>query len=166
MFMPYIEGPKMDWTVNNGIYHMFLKWRLKCENILECELAMLVERGKCKKVIAWSGDFGINQYVSWNLTNEELTHDVIWEKFEELCNSKSNEVRARFYLLTSFRQGERSVDGWYNAVQTQVTLAKYPKEDVKILQRDIFWLFSMIRNLSQRQLMIVILISSGSLQEK
>ena len=38
MFMPYIEGPKMNWTVNDGLYHRFLKWHLKCENILECEL--------------------------------------------------------------------------------------------------------------------------------
>ena len=30
MFMPYIEGPKMDWTVNDGLYHRFLKWHLKC----------------------------------------------------------------------------------------------------------------------------------------
>ena len=102
----------MDWTVSNGLYHRFLKWRLKCENILECELAILVERRKCKKVIAQSGDFGIDQYVSWNLTNEELTLDVIWEKFEEFCKPQSNEVRARFDLLTSFRQGERSVDEW------------------------------------------------------
>ena len=29
MFMPYIEGPKMDWTVNDGLYHWFLKWKLK-----------------------------------------------------------------------------------------------------------------------------------------
>ena len=25
MYMPYIEGPKMDWTVNDGLYHRFLK---------------------------------------------------------------------------------------------------------------------------------------------
>ena len=25
MFMPYLEGPKMDWTVNDGLYHRFLK---------------------------------------------------------------------------------------------------------------------------------------------
>ena len=31
MFMPYIEGPKMDWTVNVSLYHRFLKWKLKCE---------------------------------------------------------------------------------------------------------------------------------------
>ena len=43
MFMPYIEGPKMDWKVNDGLYHWCLKWHLKCENILECELAALPE---------------------------------------------------------------------------------------------------------------------------
>ena len=44
-------------------------------------------------------------------------------------------------LLTSFRQGNRSVDEWYNAVQAQVNLAKYPPDTAKILQRDIFWFF-------------------------
>ena len=51
MFMPYIEGPKMDWTMNDGLYHRFLKWHMKCENILKCELAMLPEKRQCKKVI-------------------------------------------------------------------------------------------------------------------
>ena len=72
---------------------------------------------KCKKVITWSVDFGIDQYVLWNLTNEELTLDVIYERFEEFCKPLSNEVRARFDLLASLWQGERSVDEWYNAVQ-------------------------------------------------
>ena len=77
MFMPYIEGPKMDWKVNDGLFNRFLKWKLKCKNILVCELAMHAEKRKCKKFFAWSGDFGIDQYVSWNLTTEELTLDVI-----------------------------------------------------------------------------------------
>ena len=75
----------MDWIVNDGLYHRFLKWCLKCGNILECEIAMLPERRQCKKVIAWSGDFGMEQYVSWSLSSEELTFDIIWEKFEEFC---------------------------------------------------------------------------------
>ena len=125
--MPYIEGPKMDWTVNDGLHNRFLKWYLKSENILEFELAMLQEKRKCKKRVAWSGDFGIDQYVSWTLTNEEFTLDAIWEKFEEFCKSQLNEFRVRFDLLSSFRQGERSVDEWYNAVPTQVALAKYPQ---------------------------------------
>ena len=34
-----------------------------------------------------------------------------------------------------------NVDEWCNAVQTQVGLAKYPKETAEILHRDIFWFF-------------------------
>ena len=60
MFLPYKEGPKMDWTVNNSLYHHFLKWKLKCENIPECELAALPKPQQCKKLIAlewglWNG---------------------------------------------------------------------------------------------------------------
>ena len=73
MYMPYIEGPTVDWTVNDGLYNSFLKWRLKCKNILECELAMLPKARKCKKVVVWSGDCGLDQYISWNLSSEELT---------------------------------------------------------------------------------------------
>ena len=71
MYMLYIEGPTMDWTMNDGLYDMFLKWRLKCKNILECELAMLPQIRKCKKIVAWSGDFGLDQYISWNLSSED-----------------------------------------------------------------------------------------------
>ena len=79
MFMPYIEGHTMDWTMNDGLYNRFLKWQLKCENILECELVMLPEARKCKKLVAWRGDFGLDQYNSWNVSSEELTQEFLWE---------------------------------------------------------------------------------------
>ena len=41
----------------------------------------------------------------------------------------------------SFIQGNHSIDEWYNAMQAQVNLAKYPPETAKILHRDIFWSF-------------------------
>ena len=135
MYMPYIEGPRIDWTVNDDLYHRFLKWHLKCENILECELAALPEHQKCKKVIACSGDCSMDQYVSWNLPSSDLTLDIIWGKYEEYCKLQSNKVQARFDLLTSFCQGNHSVDKWYNVVQAQVNLARYLPEMAKILHR-------------------------------
>ena len=141
MFMPYIEGPKMNWTVDDGLYHKFLKWCLKCKTILDCELANLPAKQKCQKVIAWSGDFGIDLYVSWSIPKEELMLDAIWAKFEEFSKPQTNKVRAHFDLLTSFWQGTRNVDKRYNAVQVQVNLAKYPLETAKILHQDIFWFF-------------------------
>ena len=78
-YMPYIEGPKMNWNVDDVLSNRFLKWKIKCENTLNCELAMLSESRKCKKLIAWSGDFSIDQYVPWDLLPEDLSLKVIWK---------------------------------------------------------------------------------------
>ena len=129
----------MDWTVNDSLYLRFLKWKLKCEIIFDCELAILPESKKCKKVIVWSVDFGMDQYMSWCLSPEDLSLEVIWSKYEGFCKPQTNEMRARFDLLTSFRQGNRSLDERYNAIQAQVSLAKYPPETTSILHRGIFW---------------------------
>ena len=83
----------------------------------------------------------MDQYVSWNLPEDELSLDTIWDRFEEFCKPQSNEVRAHFGLLTSFKQGNHSVDEWYNVVQAQVNLGKYPLETSKTLHCDIFWFF-------------------------
>ena len=32
MYMPYIEGPKMNWTVDDGLYQRFLKMAIKVQN--------------------------------------------------------------------------------------------------------------------------------------
>ena len=61
--------------------------------ILECELAMLVERRKCKKVIAWNEDFGIDQYVLWNLSNEEHNLDTIWKNLKSSASPNLMKLR-------------------------------------------------------------------------
>ena len=91
MYMLYIKSLKMDWMVNDALYQRFLKWKLKCKNILECELTALPECLKCK-VIMWSGDFGMDQYACWGLSKEEMNLDTIWERFEDFCKPQSNEV--------------------------------------------------------------------------
>ena len=53
MMAPYVEGPKMDWTVDDVLHSRFMRVKIKCENILDCELAILQESAKCKKVIQW-----------------------------------------------------------------------------------------------------------------
>ena len=83
----------------------------------------------------------MDQYVSWGLSNEDLNLDRIQGKYEEFCKPQTNEVHAHFDLLTSFRQGNRSMDEWYNVVQAQVNLAKYPPETAKLLHNDILWFF-------------------------
>ena len=110
--VPYVEGPKMDWTVDDVLHSRFIRWRIKCKNILDCELAILQESVKCKKVIQWSGDAGLDMNISWNLLTEEVTLQTIWSRFEEFCKPQSNAVCTRFDLLTAFWQGNKSIDEW------------------------------------------------------
>ena len=72
---------------------------------------------------------------------DELRLDTIWSKYEEFFKPQANEVRARFDLLTSFCQDNRSIDEWYNVVQAQLCLAKYLQETANILHHGIFWFF-------------------------
>ena len=83
----------------------------------------------------------MDQYVSWGLSKDNINLDTVWERFEDFCKLQSNEVHARFDLLTSFCQGNKSVKELYNAVQVQVNLAKYLPETAKILHCNIFWFF-------------------------
>ena len=79
--------------------------------------------------------------MSWGLSLEDLSLGTIWGKYEELCKPQTNKVHTQFDLLTTFRQGSRSVDEWHNAVQPQINPAKYPPETAKILHHDIFCFF-------------------------
>ena len=77
MYMPHIEGPKIDWTVNEGSYQRFMKWKLS---------------KKYKKGMLWSSDFGMDQYVHWCLPPAELNLETIWSKYEDFCKAQANEV--------------------------------------------------------------------------
>ena len=132
------------WRSQDGLdseWWIVSKWKLKCENILECELATLSESRQCKKLISWSGDDGMDLVVSWGLTGRDITLETLWSKFKEFCKLQANEVRARFDLLTSFWQGDKSVDKWFNTVQAQINLCNYPTKTANILHQDIFWFY-------------------------
>ena len=137
MFMPYIEGPKIDWTVNDGLYHRFLKWHLKCKNILEYELAMLPERRQCKKVIAWSGDFGMDQYVSWSLSNEQLVLNIIWENLKS--SASHNLLKLWLGLIFSQASGKETSQ-WMSGIMLPRPRLLWVRlaETAQILHKDIF----------------------------
>ena len=42
----YTDGPKMDWSMDDGLYSRFQDWKLECELILDGELAELWSPGK------------------------------------------------------------------------------------------------------------------------
>ena len=57
-----------------------------------------------------AGDPGLDMYISWALPTADVTLQAIWSRFEDFCKPQSNAVHAQFDLLTSFQQGNRSID--------------------------------------------------------
>ena len=94
MMVPYVEDLQIDWTIDDALHSRFIRWKLKCENILDCQLAILQESAKCKKVIQWSGEAGLDMYISWAFPTEEVTLQTIWSSFEDFCKLQSNAVHA------------------------------------------------------------------------
>ena len=41
----------MNWMVNDELYHRFLKWKLKCKNILECELTASLSARSARRLL-------------------------------------------------------------------------------------------------------------------
>ena len=140
LIVPYV-GLRMDWTIYNALHSRFVWWKIKCENILDCELSILEEGAKCKKVIQWSGDGRLDVYTLWDLPVADVKLQTIWTKFKEFCKPQSNAVHMRFDQLTSLWQGNRSIDEWNNAVQAHIPLCEYPTGTAMILTKDIFWFF-------------------------
>ena len=42
----------------------------------------------------WSGDAGLDMYISWALPTTEVTLQTIWSKFKDFCKPQSNAVCA------------------------------------------------------------------------
>ena len=139
--IPFIEGPKMDWTKNDTLLERFHWWKKHCLRILNGELQAAPESSKCNTLLRWSGVEGMKKIEGTKVPEKEYTLDFIWQEWEKHCKPIANEVRARFDLMTKVRQGSMSVDEWYDAVSRQISLCNYPPETAEILERDVFWFF-------------------------
>ena len=100
----------MDWTVDNSLYARFQTWKLKCENILEAELAnfpgarffldgQVSKALRCTKLGAWSTvkillpTCGLNRRIS-------ATHKLMDSELDMIS-------------LVPFSQAGSCVDEWY-----------------------------------------------------
>ena len=88
----YIDGPKMDWSMDDQLYSRFQDWKLECKLILDGELAEIVEPQKVNILIQWAGSFGLKNLKVWQKDKTSLTLTFIWNEFETYCKLHSNEL--------------------------------------------------------------------------
>ena len=104
MFMSYIEGPKRDWTVNDGLYHRFFKLVLEVweyPRVQACSFAWVttMQESDCLEQRLWHGpicvrvlvcrgaQFRYNLGKVWGVLQAKVTpgpnntiHSIVYQK--------------------------------------------------------------------------------------
>ena len=115
---PFIQGPSMDWTMDDGLYSHFQTWKISCNLILDSELCELSEVRKKEP--------------------SQLTLNFIWGEYESYCKPQSNELCAWYDVLKKLTQGSLPADDWMTKLQSQLHLCNYKPEMEEVLLRDLF----------------------------
>ena len=66
------EVPKIDWTQGPDLVQRFRRFKQKCELLFEGPLKPRTDEQKCKYLLLWTGDYGLDLFNTWNF-REELT---------------------------------------------------------------------------------------------
>ena len=125
---PFIQGPSMDWTMDDGLYSHFQTWKISCNLIMDSEICELSEVRKINTLLRWSSDFGIKKLKLWQKEPSQLTLNFIWGEYESYCKPQSNELHARYDVLKKLTQGSLPADDWMTKLQSQLHLCNYKPE--------------------------------------
>ena len=86
-------------------------------------MANIDEEIKCKHLLYWSGEQGIELFNSWDLSSDEQKkQDNYWERFEHFVKPHSNELIAA-RELRNLRQGTLTLEEFIAKLRILVTEA-------------------------------------------
>ena len=124
------------------------------------------ESKKYNKVISLSGDFGMDQYVSWCLPAAEVNFDTIWPKYENFGSHKQMKCELGVTCLQTF---SRAIDQWMSGIMLYklhlVLLNIHQKLQISCIMTS-FGFSSKMKNLCLRPSMMAALTLTSSLQSR
>ena len=65
------KGPSIDWSTDKNLYTRFKMWKHRCELLFTRPMGKIDEEIKCKHLLYWSGELGIELFNSWDLSAEQ-----------------------------------------------------------------------------------------------
>ncbi|EDO26620.1 predicted protein, partial [Nematostella vectensis] len=122
------ETPKIDWTKSLDIEMKFKRFRQKCELLFDGPLKQRSEEQKCRYLLFWTGDYGLDLFNTWNLSTEQANKLAeYWKRFEEHVKPQSNHLLNRFYLR-SLKQNNRPLDEFLTEAKLLIQNSGFPTD--------------------------------------
>lgn len=130
------EVPKIDWTQGPDLVQRFRRFKQKCELLFEGPLKPRTDEQKCKYLLLWTGDYGLDLFNTWNLSEEQQKYlHEYWTRLEEHVKPQSNYILNRFYLR-SLKQNNRPLDEFLTEAKLLIQNSGYPADLHDELLRD------------------------------
>lgn len=126
------EVPKIDWTQGPDLVQRFRRFKQKCELLFEGPLKPRTDEQKCKYLLLWTGDYGLDLFNTWNLSEEQQKHlHEYWTRLEEHVKPQSNYILNRFYLR-SLKQNNRPLDEFLTEAKLLIQNSGYPADSTSL----------------------------------
>ena len=101
-------GPKMDWTLDNGLYQRFKVFKERCIDILSGPLHATPEENQVHYLHYWMGEEGSKLISQWTAEGKITDDDTeatskkklrtYWQLFKDYTKPRSNSLIAVFEL--------------------------------------------------------------------
>ena len=130
------KGPSMDWTADEGLYSRYKMWKQRCELLFSGPMNETDEPVKCKYLLYWAGERGLELFNSWGLSDDqEKVLKNYWDNFEAFIKPQSNELMAA-WELNQTKQDNLSLEEFITKLRTLVKEANYLQEQQDRFLRD------------------------------
>ena len=93
---------------------------------------------KVHKLYRHIGDEGQKKIKQWKLNLDEVTPDQLFEHLDEECKPGGSAYRSRSDLWHNTKQGNMTLDGFYNKFERLCDLCSFNPEEHKAFHRDAF----------------------------
>ena len=128
-------GPKMDWTLDNGLYQRFKVFKERCMDILSGPLHSIPEENQVYYLRYWMGEGGSNLISQWTAEgkitddDEEVTSKkelrTYWQLFKDYAKPRSNSLIVVVELKRLF-QGSISLEQFVTKATLLMDEVGYP----------------------------------------
>ena len=135
---PLEKAPKIDWTHNDGLHSHYTIWKEQWNAIFKSDYLFASDAVKVHKLYRHIGDEGQKKIKQWKLNLDEITPNQLFEHLDEECKPGGSAYRSRSDLWHNTKQGNMTLDDFYNKIERLCNLCSFSPEEHKAFHRDAF----------------------------
>ena len=131
---PLGKIPVIDWTHNDGLHSWYTIWKEQWNAIFKSDYLFLSDAVKVHKLYRHIGTESQKKIKQWKLNLDEITLDQPFVHLDEECKPGGSAYRSRSDLWRNTKQGNMTLDDFYNKMERLCDLCSFSPKEHKAFQ--------------------------------